>query len=474
MSPRRRTLSTAIVLALFLGIGTPDTARAADKTEVRLLTAEGKFAEADKLLDGDDALKTDKAFRAALADAALRSSDAKKGVQKLPGVLAALAHLQAAAGGEVDLGKIGTGAFETALEVVNLQIEAKDEAGAKSTVEAAGPVLDAVIVETTTDAGMLIAAADLYDKRADLSHKVEQMERIIGDLGKAAALLERAAATYRDKPKALGWAALAYSKQAEFVFDKIPIESETRDEQAIRKAVALATQACKTEGATNEVYTNHLITIRTAKKIGVTDIETETFLEDVRPAVEGLALKIPKGGIWKTRKTEEWDFHATRQFEGEGKSVEVLVKIWGHDEALYGKTLNNVKDVVEIRAEAQEGKFKEIKSKVPPHLLGDPEPEPDDGKKKKKPKKRKKKKPKKGEPEQPDVWHFRIVGEPTNTTKPQQLAEFFWSDDQKGITFQIRILDWGTPWGLEDEDVTQFIRSAVGDQWPPEKDEKKK
>jgi hypothetical protein len=42
------------------------------------------------------------------------------------------------------------------------------------------------------------------------------------------------------------------------------------------------------------------------------------------------------------------------------------------------------------------------------------------------------------------------------------------------ISFQIRVLDWGTPWGIDDDDVALFLRSAFGDQWPEPVDDKKK
>lgn len=466
--------AAALALAAAALFVSPRTVLAEDvRTELRLLTAEGKFTEAHNLLAGaDDAVKNDRELRLQLLDTALRYARQKEGPTRTKGLDAGVEHAEALLALDPADVKSAAAGIEASTELADLLFAAKNADGAKAAAGRGVALGEACMKVETPDPGIMETLAAAHDKRAEMSHKVNDMEQIIGDYGRAAELLEKCAATSTKAAVLLAGAAGMYLKQSQFVSDHIPIPDEHRDEEAAKKALAAAKRACEVEGAPEDVFTQHLLALRMLGTLGMDDDAEQPYMKDVQPVVEGLALQMPRGKVWKMNRSDDWTFWATREFEGETKSVEIMIKVWDQNEAMYGRMWSDVKGIAEIRYEGQQEKFSDVNKKVPLHRLG--EEAPDENADPKKKKKKSKKKPKKGKGDAPpEVWHYRIIGKPTGTEKPQQLAEFFWKHPKIDISYQVRVLDWGTPWGIDDADVALFLRSAFGDQWPEPADDKK-
>jgi hypothetical protein len=128
--------AAALVLVAASLFVAPTPARAADaRTEVRLLTAEGRFADARTLLAAaDDEIKNDRELRAQLIDVALRYARQKEGDARRAGLEAGIEHVEFLVAQDPTDSKSGAIGIEACNELAELLAVAKNADGAKSTV----------------------------------------------------------------------------------------------------------------------------------------------------------------------------------------------------------------------------------------------------------------------------------------------------------------------------------------------------
>jgi hypothetical protein len=441
----------AAVFALFAG---PPGARA-DETavrEVRRLVADGQFEEADKLLGQEpEEVRNDFELRMALAKAAARWAKRQTGIKRADGLGAARDHYGAAMKAKPDDSAAAIGAVDTALELADLWTAAKNGAEAEKNLDWAIAAGDDAFKGGVTDVELKAGVAALFAKRAQKVTTVERVDRLVADSRRAAELYAEAAPGHANEALWYGEAAYARMHEARFVNDNIPLEEEKRDEEAIKAAVELASKACATKGAKTPAFNVQLLALRLAAQWKVEGEFPAPFVEERPRAVEGLTLKVPKADGWKKLEAEGWTYYAARQFEGETKQVQLLIRrLHWEDSSLGGLRWSDIERVTERKYETAVEEFDDVRIDVEPVLLS--------GKKENK------------------VWHYRIAGVRKSDGKQLQQAEWYWNDPRKteSFTYNLKILDFDAPWGLGDPDVLLFVESACGQGLEPKTTSSKK
>jgi hypothetical protein len=458
----RRTVPTLLIIGMLASgavlsavLGAVPGARADEDPgrQARLLVADGKFEEADTVLDkADEAVRTDPELRWSLAQSALKWSKRKRGMDRVKGYEAARDHFAAVMKKQPDNGDAALGAVDAALELVSLWTEAKNGAMADQNRDWAIAAAEEAFAGGVESQDLKGGVAELYASRAGRVATIDEIDKLSKDYRRAAELYIAAAAGSRREGELLGKAADCRLREAQFVRDKIPksVEEEVRDEEAIKAAVDLATKACQAKGANTASYSVQLRVLRLAAQWEVKDLP-EPFMEEYPRLVEGLKLQLPKSEGWKKAKYEGWDLLLNRKFEGEDtKYVQLMIRRLHWDDSRFsGLSWADIEKVAERKHESEIENFEEepLVNVEAVNLSGKDEN---------------------------DVWHYRIKG----TKKGRQLyqAEWFWKDPDKKnpITYNLKILDYDAPFGMEEPDVLKFIESACGQMLTPKQKPSKK
>jgi len=455
----RRTAATFLVLAAlgtFVSVGDAG-AQSDPRQEARLLYHEGKFAEAERILEAAGAdVANDPELRKQLADAADRSLRNKKGEERRGPLEAMKKCLGMVAEAQPTDGAAVTGAVLAAKELAELDLSKKQTEAAMAHATWA-----VKLGEKAAEAGLSpetkVALGEAYGLRASVTKKVDLADQIIADFRKGAQLLEEAAAGNDKESEWLSGAAALRLKEAIFVHDAIPLETEKRDDEAMTAALGLAKRACEAKGVADPQYEQHLKTLLVAHEWKFPGDWGLPFMKALTPPVQGLELQVPKGVSWPPEEGgDDWELALHRQYDGETNAVQIL--LCGRDaKASFGtRQWSKIEDVVPLVFEARQGGFGEVTTKVEPVALGGD---------------------KKGKGA---VWHFELGGIVANSTRPQKLAEWIWeAKTRKNTVWELKILDWRRPSAIDQPDIVAFVDSAIGEGlWPagrtPPEDPKKK
>lgn len=442
----RRTLLLTTALAALLAGSVSVRAQGDPKRDARLLYLEGKFQEADALVAqaGPD-VANDLEFRAQLADAAAKSIKNKKGEEQRPALEAAKRNWAVVAGAAPENGAAVAGAVLAAKALAELDLASK-----KTQAAAAQATWALQLGEKAAAAGLSpetkAALGEAYGLRATTSRKVDEADRISADFRKGATMLEEAAAGH---PKESAWLASAAElrlKEAQFLHDAIPLETEKRDDEAIAAAAALARRACEAKGADDATFVLHIRTLCAAHDWKVPGDFGAPFMVPLAPAYEGLTLMVPKGANWKRQeKTTEWDLVLERQYDTTDSAVQIMLTAYGTKSSIGAVTWHNVEEGVKTLHDRRKGGYEDVASETPPTLLDE--------------------KKKKG----PNLWHFTLAGTVNGSSRRNKMAEWVWpSTTRKDTVWNLRIVDWRNSTSIEDPDIVAFVQSAIPPGlWPP-------
>lgn len=423
------------------------------RAEARLSYLEGKFREAEKLLEDAGAdVSGDPDLRAQLADAAEKYLKGKTGDARISGLEAIQTCWAKVAEKKPDDPQALSKAIAAAKELGDLDVAAKRLDQAKNRASWA-IVLAEKVGSSNATPDTKAALGDAYGMRASASKRPSTVDAACADFVKGATLLAEAAAGHPKECELLSRAAALRLEQARFVSDTIPIETEKRDDEAIVAAVELATRACVAANAPPAVFDTHLLVLHQARQWKLPTTTHKAFMQPLTPAIPGLSLQVPKGTLWKRSQTEDWPLMFTRLFAGDTHSIQVMLKGWTFQQQFGGKSWQQVADVAQMRFEGQKNEFSEVLHETKPVNLG----------------------PKKG----PEIWHMQIGGMLASSKTPQRRGEWYWQG--KDVTWHLRILDLRRPSEIEDADIVGFVNGAIGGEyWPggakeaPEKDPKGK
>lgn len=460
----RPILAFALAASAALWFSLPAGARAGEDAsrELRLLSVEGKFEEVRRMLAtaGDD-VKNDVKLRRQIAENALKFIKRRVAEERKDGLDLAMTNFGAAWELEpVDMESAQT-ALECARELAQIEREGNQPVVAEERaawgVAFGEKVMGAGVVPNTVKA----AVAEVYKERARVSHKVKHLERIVADFQRSAGLLEECAQGETVDPDDLASAAEAQLLLAQFVSENIPTEEEKRDDEAIRRAVALADQACNAKGAEQLPFSVHLLSLRAARQMGVKEDLGLPYMTDLKHDVKGLELRVPRAGGWKSeefdRKKETYQIFLTRRFADETKTLQIMVSEWQINQPSHGTTWEKIEEMAQIRYEGQKDRFGSVVSEVKVQQLEASNKPKGKGK-------AKGKKKDKG----PEIWFFQYSGTLKQGGRQQRQSEWLWRPSKKEKTaYHLQIFDWDAPWGTDDPDVTLFIQSAIGEEyWP--------
>mgnify|MGYP002623311342 CR=1 FL=1 len=455
---RLRSVSAALcgvaaTLCLTGPIAQPAAAQEDVRKELRLNALDGKFTEVDRLLaEAPDEVKNDPKLRKELGEKAAMWARRKDGPEKIPGLIAASEHLATAARLAPDDAEAALGALDHRIELVKIQIEAKQPTRAKEHAEWASRTGEELLAAGADTPPVRMSLAAAHDHVAKLAHKVEEFDKIVTAYGRSADLLVSCADTAKNPAEALGGAARAYLDLSTFVADGRPIEEETRDEEALRKAIEVATQACETKGAQRDQYLVHFLALREAHRRKLPGSHGRPYMQELgkKEGVDGLNLHLPKAGGWsRLSNPGEWDMVIERKHEDDTSAVQVMIRVWEFSQSFGGKTWDRVEEVAKLRFDEQKANdFKDVATTIEPEQL-------DTGKK------------------GPEIWHFEIAG--TGDGRTRRVAEWMMMRAKKDkVTFQIRLIDWRSTPDLKEPDIVEFLRLALDLPEPEADDDDKK
>jgi hypothetical protein len=442
------TLAIASIACGFLAATLPEAA-AQDKSrkEARLLTLDGEFkAVEDLLVAAPEDVRNDPKFRMQLGDMALKWAKRQEGSAKVPGLIAAKGHFAAVVNMENPDPDAALAAVETGLELIAVQVEAKQPTPALAHANWSVKIGEAALADGHDTPDLRLAVAVAHDQRAKLSHKIDDFDRIVGDYDRSAELGVSCAEGARKPAAALGAAARVYLDLAAFISEGRPIKEEKRDEEALLKALDTAKLACETKGADEDEYTVHLlalIAIHRAKKEGA-EFEREDlgkpYMQELggREGVKGLDLFIPKADGWKKLgQSGEWDLVLERQLEGDTSAVQIMIKGYPFSEKFGGKGYDQIEYIAKVRFEGEvKDNFKDVSSSKEPEQI-------DMGKK------------------GPEIWHHEVAG--TLGSRRVRVSEWMMLRTKKEkVTWRIRIIDWRIAPDLLEPDVVEFVDLALG------------
>lgn len=455
---RRTLLSTLAVAGLLGGLAgalpvTPAPTAAAQEDlakEARLLTASGKFKEADDVLKAaPEEVRNDVKLRLALGDLATKWTRRQQGQEKVPGLIAAREHFAKAVELQPDDVDAATEALDAALQLVEIQIEAKQPERAKEHADWAVKIGESVLEGGANTTDLRLAVARARDHRAKLSHKIQDFDSIVVDYSRSADLLVGCAEEAKKPAEALGAAARVYLDLALFIAEGRPIEEEKRDDEALVKAYEAAKRACEMKDADKDQYTIHLLVLRELYRAKVEGEFDKPYMQELgkREGIDGLEIHVPKADGWKRiEKSGDWDLFLERKLEGDDTAVQLMVRVYSFSESFGGKTWDRVEDTTKLRYEDQKSNdFSEVVKDVAPTQI-------DMGRK------------------GPEIWHFELSG--TADNRRRWISEYTMLRSKKDKkTYHIRIIDWRVSPDLGEPDIVAFVEQAFG---MGEDDDKKK
>jgi hypothetical protein len=414
--------------------------------EARLLAIEGKFREADGLIQrAPPEVQNDPALHLGVADVAVKFAKTKTGEEKRDALFSARQHFAKVIELKPDEAKAATGVVDAAQELAQLDLEARktDEARAqaKFAIEAAEKSVAAGVATPEFKA----ALGRMYGFRAGFVKSMKEVDLLVSDSTKGATLLAEASSGLGDQAgKLLSEASSIRLRCANLVHEGIPKDDEKRDDEALAAAIDLATKACALPSAAESDFATHLAALRLAHSWGM-KLAVRPFMTPLGPPLEGLKLELPRSGGWNRGKSPDWDLLLERNL-GDPKNdgtVQIMLKKWSATETSLGKTWNLLGEIAPRRFEKYKEDQAEVASTVEPVQLG-------------------------GGKNSLELWHYEVGGK-GKSGRISRTAEWIWfADRKKESAWQMKIIDWRPVPDVLDPDIVAFVTSAIGEGlWPP-------
>ena len=443
----RRPLVLALGAAFAVAAATGAGAQDNPATEARLLAIEGKFREADALIErAPQEVQDDVALRLALADMAMKAAATREGDAKRDPLSSARRHFAKVVELKPDNEKAAAGVLEAARALAEVHLAAKRDD------EARGEAKEAIASgEKALAAGMSAPAfktmlGRMYALRASFLKSMKDVDQLVSDSTNGANLLAQAAdADGEHAGKLLSEASALRLRTANLVHEGIPKADEKRDDEALAAATELATKACSLKTADEAEFKAQLNALVLAHRWG-TKNSPKPFMQAVTPPVQGLKLEVPRTGQWARQKSAaDWDLDFLRDLKDPDNfgAVQVSVAMRDPNGMAYGKRWSDFAEVAQRYFEADMDAFNEGVSKVEPVKLTS----------------------KAGV----EIWHYEIGGTLKEGGRMKRIAEWIGVLGKKGDrTLQIRMYDWRRVPDFEEPDIVAFVSSALGDGvWPP-------
>lgn len=450
-------LGAAFAAAAATGAGAQDN----PATEARLLAIEGKFREADALIErAPQEVQEDVALRLALADMAMKAAVTREGDAKRDPLVSARNHFAKVVEIKPDNEKAAAGVLEAARTLAEVHMAAKREDEARGESKTAIESGEKALAAGMSAPAFKSMLGRMYAFRASFVKSMKDVELLVSDSTKGATLLaEAAAAGGDDAGKLLSEASALRLRTASLVHEGIPREEEKRDDEALTAAIELAAKACGLTSAREADFGTHLEALRLAHAWGLKTAPAP-FMTVLAPPLKGLKLMVPRAPGWTRGKSAEWDLVFDRNLH-DGKNdgtVQIMIKEWASGETSLGKSWEKLDEVAPRRFEKYSTEdLKECASKVEPGMLP-------------------------GGKNAVEVWHYAAAGK-NASGRMVKIAEWIWHGNaKKEFTWQMKILDWRPVPDVEDPDIVAFVASAIGEgRWPgttaapgePPKDPKK-
>lgn len=414
--------------------------------EARLLVLEGKFREADGVIErAPPEVQNDPALRLALGEGAMKFANTKTGEEKREALFSARQHFARVIEVKPADAKAAAGVLDAAKQLAQLDTEAKkgDDARAQSkfALEHAEKSLAAGVAAPE----FKTALGRMYGFRASFVKSMKDVEQLVSDSNKAAALLSEAAAAGGEQAgKLLSEASSIQLRAANLVHEGIPKDDEKRDDEALAASIDLATKACNLPAATEADFATHLDALRLAHSWGM-KLAQKPFMTPLGPPMPGLKLELPRAGGWVRTKPPDWDLVLERNLhdpKNDG-TVQIMLKEWAVSETSLGKPWSALSDVAPRRFEKYKEDQSEVGSVVEPVQLG-------------------------GGKNSLELWHYEVGGK-TKNGRIQRIAEWIWfGNGKKEFVWQLKVIDWRPVPDVEDPDIVAFVTSAIGPGlWPP-------
>ena len=436
-------LGAAFAAAAATGAGAQDN----PATEARLLALEGKFREADALIErAPSEVQQDVALRLALADMAMKAAVTREGDAKRDPLVSARNHFAKVVEIKPDNEKAAAGVLEAARTLAEVHMAAKreDEARgeAKTAIESGEKAL-AAGMSATAFKSML---GRMYAFRASFVKSMKDVEQLVSDSTKGATLLADAAgAGGDDAGKLLSEASALRLRTASLVHEGIPRDDEKRDDEALVAAIEFAAKACGLSSARESDFGTHLEALRLAHAWGV-KTAPQPFMTVLAPPLKGLKLMVPRAPGWTRGKHAEWDLFIERNLHDSKNDGTVQIMLKEHDasEMNLGKPWSQIAELATRRFEKYSAEdLKECATKVEPMQLP-------------------------GGKNAVEGWHYSAAGK-NASGRIQKISEWIWyGNAKKEFTWQLKIIDWRPVPDVEDPDIVAFVASAIGEgRWPP-------
>lgn len=438
-------LSAALVVPVALAL--VPTAGADEARDARLLVIEGKFDEAGKVIEGaPDEIKGDAGLRLQLAESAIGELRKAEGDTLLSGLLFARDNYTASFQAEPST-KALEGAMESCRRLAEQFVTDKKPDKAQNSLGFAIGLVETGLERVETTPELKAEIARVYGTRGDVADATKSADQILSDFAKGSDLLAVAADGHTNAAEWLSEAAEMRLRAAQLVLDRLP-EGDERGPANVRKAVEFATASCGAEGARKPQYTTHLKSLRMGRHFGMDEDLGKPFMEVLgKPEVPGLELKVPMAEGWTFDANKDWNLLVTRRIPGDmdNQVVQIMVTRLPKNQPELGETWADPEAVCEARHEVKrESDFDDIVREIPAMQLGD----------------------KKILKKDPKVFYFELGG--TKDGRRRLLAEWLWTPSKKSEhSYHIRVLDWGTPWTVDDPDIVAFLQSAFGEERYP-------
>lgn len=413
--------------------------------EARLAALEGKFREADLLLErAPPEVQNDAALHLAIADMAMKFARANEGAAQREGFRAARDHFARAVDVKPSDGRAAAGAILAAKELADLDVAAKMSDKAKEQAKFAIELGEKALAGGVADPEFKIQLGRMYGMRASFVKTMKEVELLASDSMKAAKLLgEGAAAT--DNPKLLSEASAIQLNAANLIHEQIPVDTEKRDDLAMTSAIEMASLSCQRSGASESDYAAQLRALGLAYRWGI-KVATKPFMQPLTPPLSGLKLEISRSGAWtRTKSAADWELDLERDLKDPTNFGVVQVSFVRLDpkEPIMGKTWGQLPEVAQRLFEADVAGLETVGHKLEPVQLTT----------------------KAGL----DIWHFEAGGQIKGGRSKRigQWVGFLDKKQEKAI--QLRMYDWRLVPDFKEPDIVAFVASLLGEGvWPPD------
>jgi hypothetical protein len=447
----RRTVRCALVLALAGAFAAPVAAQDDASREARLLAEDGKFREADGVINRASAeVQNDLELRLWVGGKALKFAEGLAGEAQRDPLFIAKQQFVKSLELKPDDPRSGTGLLAACKELADLEMAGKKVEEARVEAKFALENAEKALAAGVATQEFKLALGRMHAFRASLTKSMKDVELLASDSAKAAKLLAEGSAGNEKAGAILAEASAVRLRVASLIHEGIPVDGEKRDDEAMASALDLAKQACAIPNANENDFRAHFDVLRLMHRWGMKSKE-KPFMQAVAPGVGELKLQVPKARGWTRLKTDQYDVAYVRDLKDPADTniVQVFLKLWKPSETMLGGKWSDLKDMAERRHEkyAKED-MTDLQKDVAPVELGG------------------------AAKNAPEIWHYEALGTQKGE-KPHVvwISEFiFQPDKKKEDRFQLKLVDWRQAPDLLEPDIAAFVDSAIGEgRWPPEK-----